>query len=173
MCQFINMKCICTSFFFWQSQPQFWWKGGEGLIWEWVICDRISLSIFKGGEPLKMSRAAYPVTSTHLKHTHTHTCLKARWSVTSLYVSPRNWIKQMRDSEHTAIVRQHVCLPGHFRVHSYLYVCVCVLASLTSLGALVRRFSRLFVCGYVFVPKGRSMGNSSRPNLIVAVQTDL
>lgn len=105
--------------------------------------------------------------------THTHTCLKARWSVTSLYVNPRNWIKQMRDSEHTALVRQHVCLPGHFWVHSYLYVCVCVLASLTSLGALVRRFSRLFVCGYVFVPKGRSMGNSSRPNLIVAVQTDL
>lgn len=93
--------------------------------------------------------------------------------MTGLCVSPSDRIKQMRDSEDTASVRQHVCLPGRFWVHSYLYVCVCVLAPLTSLGALVRRFSRLFVCGYVFVPKGHSMGNRSRPNLIVAVQTDL
>lgn len=107
-------------------------------------------------------------------HTHLFKGQMIKWDCVCLCVRPRDWIKkQMRDRQHTALVRQHVCLPGHFWVHSYLYVCVCVLAPLTSLGALVRRFSRLFVSGYVFVPKGRSMGNCSRPNLIVAVQTDL
>ncbi len=110
-------------------------------------------------------------------HTHTHTHLfkgqmiKWDWPV-CLCVRPRDWIKkQMRDRQHTALVWQHVCLPGRF-LGTFIFIC-CVLAPLTSLGALVRRFSRLFVCGYVFVPKGRSMGNCSRLNLIVAVQTDL
>ncbi len=83
--------------------------------------------------------------------------------------------KEANEGQAAHCISMTACVSSRafFWVHSYLYVCVCVLAPLTSLGALVRRFSRLFVCGYVFVPKGRSMGNCSRPNLIVVVQTDL
>lgn len=108
-------------------------------------------------------RKSHPTCHLDMLQTHTH--FKGKMmkyphhpSVSTVCVSPGERIKKpTRDSEHTALVGQRVSerlrvYSDCIRLYSCLYVCVCVLTPVTSPGALVRRFARLCMCAYVFVP---------------------